>query len=54
MCNVSGGFLHMPVDELRFLLLLIKINFLLKKKVLCIVYGMERSFQVCIWFGTLV
>jgi hypothetical protein len=34
-----------------FLVFLIEMNFLLKKKVLYFVYGLKRSVQVFVWLG---
>ncbi|KAL0330657.1 UNVERIFIED_CONTAM: Mechanosensitive ion channel protein 10 [Sesamum angustifolium] len=36
---------------MHFVVLLIELNYLLKKKVLYFVYGLKKSVQVCIWFG---
>ncbi|KAL0311831.1 UNVERIFIED_CONTAM: Mechanosensitive ion channel protein 10 [Sesamum radiatum] len=35
---------------MHFVVLLIELNYLLKKKVLYFVYGLKKSVQVCIWF----
>ncbi|KAL2525670.1 Mechanosensitive ion channel protein 10 [Abeliophyllum distichum] len=36
---------------IRFIVLLIELNYLLKKKVLYFVYGLKKSVQVCIWLS---
>ncbi|KAL0407661.1 UNVERIFIED_CONTAM: Mechanosensitive ion channel protein 10 [Sesamum radiatum] len=36
---------------MHFVVLLIELNFLLKKKVLYFVYGLKKSVQTCIWLG---
>ncbi|XP_022851850.1 mechanosensitive ion channel protein 10-like [Olea europaea var. sylvestris] len=36
---------------IRFFVLLIELNFLLKRKVLYFVYGLKKSVQVCIWLS---
>nr|WGO49550.1 mechanosensitive ion channel protein A058645 [Torenia fournieri] len=38
----------------RFLVLLIELNYLLKKKVLYFLYGLKKSVQVCIWLGVVL
>nr|XP_043625162.1 mechanosensitive ion channel protein 10-like [Erigeron canadensis] len=35
---------------MHFIVLLIELNFLLKKKVLYFVHGLKKSVQVCVWF----
>ncbi|KAG8375729.1 hypothetical protein BUALT_Bualt10G0130700 [Buddleja alternifolia] len=37
-----------------FIVLLIELNYLLKRKVLYFVYGLKKSVQVCIWFGLIL
>lgn len=39
---------------MRFVVLLIELNFLLKKKVLYFVYGLKKSVQVCVWLSVVL
>lgn len=39
---------------ITFLVFIIELNFLLKKKVLYFVYGIKRSVQVCLWAGLVI
>ncbi|XP_073139276.1 mechanosensitive ion channel protein 10-like isoform X2 [Henckelia pumila] len=39
---------------MHFVVLLIELNFLLKKKVLYFVYGLKKSVQVCVWLSVVL